>query len=55
VVFSRGQRVVDDGRMLGRPGQGRFVARDLSEAMRPAGRRVPEIAQLEAWGRPLED
>ncbi len=54
LVFSRGRRVVEDGKMLGQPGQGRFVARGLCEAMRPAGRNVPETAQLEAWGRPLD-
>jgi dihydropyrimidinase len=53
-VFSRGRLVVDNGRMLGQAGQGQFVARGLSEAMRPAGRSVPEIAQLKAWGTPLD-
>jgi hypothetical protein len=41
--------------MLGQAGQGRFVARALSGAMRPAGRNVPEMEQLKTWGTPLDD
>ena len=52
-VFSRGRRVVDDGRLLAAPGDGRFVAREATDAMKPAGREVPEMAQLRAWGTPF--
>lgn len=53
-VLSRGEVIVDNGRFHGRRGRGRFVPRTLSEAAVPAGLKVPEMAQLDAWGTPLK-
>ena len=53
-VLSRGAVIVEDGRLSAARGRGRFVAREPSEALRPLGRDVPEMAQLRAWQTPLE-
>ena len=53
-VLSRGEVIVDGGKVSARPGRGRFLAREPSEALRPLGRQVPEIAQLAAWNTPLK-
>jgi dihydropyrimidinase len=52
-VLSRGEVIVEHGTMRGERGRGRYVPRALSQAATPAGRKVPEIAQLDAWGTPL--
>lgn len=52
-VLSRGEVIVDDGRLDAARGRGRYLARELSEALAPLGRQVPEIAQLAAWNTPL--
>jgi dihydropyrimidinase len=52
-VISRGEVIVEDGTMRGARGRGRYVPRALSQAAIPTGLKVPEIAQLDAWGTPL--
>jgi dihydropyrimidinase len=54
IVLSRGEIIIEHGRLNAARGRGRFIARSLSEAAVPAGRKVPEMAQLDAWGTPLE-
>jgi len=53
-VLSRGEIIVQDGRLSAERGRGRFLAREPSEALRPLGRDVPETAQLKAWQTPLK-
>ena len=53
-VLSRGEVIVDDGRLNAPRGRGRFLPRERSPALEPAGRQVPEVAQLAAWNTPLE-
>jgi len=53
-VLSRGELIVQDGKLSAERGRGRFLAREPSDALRPLGREVPEIAQLKAWKTPLE-
>jgi dihydropyrimidinase len=53
-VLSRGEVIVQDGRLNAERGRGRFLAREPSEALQPLGRDVPEMAQLKAWRTPLE-
>jgi dihydropyrimidinase len=54
VVLSRGEVIVQEGKLAAERGRGRFLAREASEALRPLGRDVPEMAQLKAWDTPLE-
>ncbi|MFN2646244.1 MAG: dihydropyrimidinase [Burkholderiales bacterium] len=54
IVLSRGEVIVEDGALRAERGRGRFLAREPSEALRPLGRDVPEMAQLKAWRKPLE-
>jgi dihydropyrimidinase len=53
-VLSRGEPIVHDGVLSAQRGRGRFLAREPSDAVRPAGRAVPELAQLLAWKTPLQ-
>ncbi len=53
-VLSRGEVIVDDGKLNAERGRGRFLVREPSEALRPLGRQVPELAQLTAWNTPLQ-
>ena len=53
-VLSRGEVIVEDGKLRAERGRGRYVPRTLSQAGVPAGLKVPEMAQLDAWGTPLE-
>jgi len=53
-VLSRGEVIVQEGKLGAERGRGRFLAREPSQAVRPLGREVPEIAQLKAWKTPLE-
>lgn len=53
-VLSRGEVIVQDGKLAAERGRGRFLAREPSEALRPLGRDVPETAQLKAWNTPLQ-
>ena len=53
-VLSRGAVIVEDGRLTAARGRGRFLARESSDALRPLGRDVPEMAQLKAWQTPLQ-
>jgi dihydropyrimidinase len=52
-VISRGEVIVENGTMRGARGRGRFVPRTLSHDAVPAGLKVPEMAQLDAWATPL--
>ena len=54
IVVSRGEVIVQEGKLAAERGRGRFLAREPSAALRPVGREVPEIAQLKAWNTPLE-
>jgi dihydropyrimidinase len=53
-VLSRGEVIIEDGRLTAERGRGRFVARELSQAAHPSGLKIPEMAQLDAWGTPLK-
>jgi dihydropyrimidinase len=53
-VLSRGEVIIDDGKLAAERGRGKFLAREPSEALRPLGRDVPELAQLKAWETPLQ-
>ncbi len=53
-VWSRGEAIVDQieapGQMRAARGRGRFLPRERSDAVRPAGSLIPEMAQLRDWG-----
>ena len=53
-VLSRGEVIVEDGKLTAQRGRGRFIARELSREAVPSGLKVPEMAQLDAWGTPLK-
>jgi dihydropyrimidinase len=53
-VISRGEVIIENGKLSAERGRGRFLAREPSAAMTPLGREVPEISQLKAWNTPLE-
>ena len=52
-VLSRGEVIIDEGRLRAERGRGRFLARAPSDALQPRNHQVPEIAQLKAWNTPL--
>jgi len=53
-VLSRGEVIVEDGKLHAARGRGQFLAREPSEALRPLGRQVPELAQLTPWDTRLQ-
>jgi dihydropyrimidinase len=53
-ILSRGEVIVADGKLSAERGRGKFLTREPSEALRPLGRDVPEMAQLKAWKTPLQ-
>jgi len=53
-VLSRGDVIVEDGRLDAARGRGRFLSRDASDELKPLERRVPEMEQLVAWNTPLQ-
>jgi dihydropyrimidinase len=53
-VLSRGEVIVDGGKLSAERGRGQFLARAPSEALAPLGRQIPEMAQLAAWNTPLK-
>ena len=57
IVISRGEILVEPGRdpsaLQQRRGRGRFLARERSGALKPAGQKIAEMAQLDAWNTPL--
>lgn len=53
-VISRGQVIIENGSLTAERGRGRFLARMPSDATVPGGRKIPEMAQLDAWGTPLK-
>ncbi|HLN09358.1 MAG TPA: amidohydrolase family protein, partial [Xanthobacteraceae bacterium] len=52
-VLSRGRVVVDDGRLLAKPGSGRFLARKAAAAAEPTGRVGPELDPAQNFGAAL--
>jgi dihydropyrimidinase len=52
-VISRGRIVVDDGKLTAARGSGAFLRCALSEAARPAGVPVPELAFVAESGTAL--
>jgi len=53
-VLSRGEVIVENGKLSAERGRGRFLVREPSEAIKPLGREVPELSQLKAWNTPLQ-
>ena len=57
VVLARGEQLIDQdaapGVIRAERGRGRFLARERSDALRPAGQVIPEVAQLSQWGDSL--
>jgi dihydropyrimidinase len=53
-VLSRGEVVVENGALRAQRGRGQFLAREPSDALKPLGRDVPEMAQLKDWKTPLK-
>jgi dihydropyrimidinase len=54
VVISRGEVIVEDGKLHAERGRGQFVPCEHADAFEPLGRQVPEMAQLAAWNTPLQ-
>jgi len=52
--LSRGEVIVDQGKLSAKRGRGQFLARAPSDALQPLGRQVPELAQLSSWNTPLQ-
>jgi dihydropyrimidinase len=52
-VLSRGRIVVDDGKLAAPRGSGAFLPCALSEAAKPLGVSVPELAYTAQQGTPL--
>ena len=53
-VLSRGEVIVENGKLNAERGRGRFIAREPSQSLVPLGRSIPEMAQLDAWNTPLK-
>ena len=49
-VLTRGERVVEEGRLVARPGQGRFVARAPVDLTGHPGLLAPEVDPARNWG-----
>jgi len=49
-VLSRGRIVVEDGKLAAQRGSGQFLPCALSEAAKPVGVAVPELASVAAEG-----
>ena len=52
-VLSRGQVIVDDGKLLAKPGSGRFLAREAGDAAVGTGRVGPELDPARNGGAKL--
>ena len=52
-VLSRGRIVVDDGKLAAQRGSGKFLPCALSEAAKPSGVSVPELASVADAGATL--
>jgi dihydropyrimidinase len=53
-VISRGEVIVDGGKLSAERGRGKFLPRQPSDALQPAGLQIPEMKQLAAWNTPLK-
>ena len=49
-VLTRGERVVEDGKLVAREGQGRFVARERIDLTGHPGVLAPEVDPARNWG-----
>ena len=49
-VLGRGQRIVDGGRLMARPGDGQFVARERADLTGLAGTRLTETDTATNFG-----
>ncbi len=49
-VLNRGRRVVEDGALMGQPGDGRFIARDPVDLTGFAGTHTPELNPATNFG-----
>jgi dihydropyrimidinase len=45
--------VVEDGKLLAKVGQGRFLAREAGDAAKPTGRMAPEFDPARNFGAKL--
>jgi dihydropyrimidinase len=52
-VLSRGEVIVEDGKLLAQPGRGRFLPRAAGPAARPTGRLAPELDPARNFGADL--
>jgi len=52
-VLSRGRFVIKDGELVARRGSGQFLPCGLSEAAKPLGAPVPELASVAEAGATL--
>ena len=52
-VLSRGEVIVEDGKLLAQPGRGRFLPRAAGPAARPTGRLAPELDSARNFGADL--
>ena len=52
-MISRGEVVIENGKLQAARGRGQFIERGTSDAAVPASRQIPEMAQLDAWGTPF--
>ena len=53
-VLSRGEVIIESGKLNAQRGRGRFIVREPAESTVPSGQKIPEMAQLDAWGTPLK-
>ena len=52
-VLSRGRVIVHDGKLLAKPGEGRFLARAAGDAAKGTGRMAPEFDPARNFGAKL--
>ena len=52
-VLSRGRVIVHDGKLLAKPGEGRFLARTAGDAAKGTGRMAPEFDPARNFGAKL--
>jgi len=52
-VLSRGRVIVHDGKLMAKPGEGRFLARAAGDAAKGTGRMAPEFDPARNFGAKL--